>query len=155
VKTSSLLSLTMLGAAFVWACSGDDPSTSELTAANGSSSSVASSSATGGGKALPCGPNKTCASACCLVTNDAGIYCSGSPSQCPSTALVKTECDGPSDCAQGQVCCGVHGTAFVTYCRAYCNDGEEQFCNAQGDCPAGTCNDVTWNGPTGYTSCQP
>lgn len=142
-----------LGAASAWACSGDESSTRDPRSGS-AESSAESSSAAGGGKGFPCGTSKTCAIACCLISNEYGAQCTSPPEACPSTAFVKTECDGPSDCTAEQVCCGSYDTTFRTGCRAYCNDGEATFCNANSECETGSCKDVSWNGPTGYKSCQ-
>lgn len=149
VVVATLASLALLGA-----CAAD-PETSELGVGGGSSSTVASSSASGAGKALPCGAAKTCPGFCCLVSHDGGgTFCAAKTTQCPNTAFIKTECAGTADCDSGQVCCGATGDRFFTACRAYCADGEETFCESQADCAAGTCTDVTWNGPTGYRACR-
>jgi hypothetical protein len=52
---------------------------------------------------------------------------------------LEARCDGPEDCAQGQLCCA-GGTGRAAYtgftCAASCSSTSRQACHAAGDCPA-------------------
>jgi hypothetical protein len=52
---------------------------------------------------------------------------------------LEARCDGPEDCAQGQLCCagGTGRDAYTDFsCAASCSSASRQACHADGDCPA-------------------
>lgn len=137
------------------ACGGDESATSELTSGSGGASTTSSSTASGSGKALPCGGDKLCENVCCIISPEYTPFCAPNPGQCPAKAFIETQCNGSSDCASGEECCGNVGDKFLTVCRAFCAEGEIAFCDSQADCTTGTCKEVIWKGKTGYNGCQP
>jgi hypothetical protein len=53
--------------------------------------------------------------------------------------ILEARCDGPEDCAQGELCCagGTSRTAYTGFsCAASCSSTSRQACHADGDCPA-------------------
>lgn len=50
--------------------------------------------------------------------------------------VITVSCDGPEDCAQGQVCCaaGSGRTLSEFACAASCSSGTRQACHAKSDC---------------------
>ena len=52
---------------------------------------------------------------------------------------LEARCDGPEDCAQGQLCCagGTSRNAYTGFsCATSCSSTSRQACHADGDCPA-------------------
>ncbi len=141
-----------VAAAWALACS-SDPSHSEFGGggATGAGGSCTPSPA-GGDKNLPCATLR-CSSFCCYQSQESGPHCVPSLGKCPNPQIL-TQCDGPSDCPMGQSCCGRAATTFTSSCKAQCDADELTFCECASECGAGkSCNDVFWNGSTGYKSC--
>jgi hypothetical protein len=115
-------------------------------AASGGSAGAASGG-TGGGQS---GPSVACGSTACPVATS---YCCNHPNQpdeCKAngsacTFGVEMACDGPEDCASGQVCCatlfiqGQNQSYTSTACAAACTGKTARVvCGASGTCPTGT-----------------
>jgi hypothetical protein len=123
------------------------------TGGSGGSGTGGSGGSVGAGQAT-CGITNPdiCALAsekCCVL--DPGFdYCgpAAQPCQCDSGActLLEVLCDGPEDCASGQMCCGFYdGTQYTrTECRSSCvmQNGEFEMCHQGAQCatPGTTCS---------------
>lgn len=113
------------------------------------------------------GTNTSCAigQTCCDVPNKStpGSSCIASGSTCPTSTPKPAsawECDAPSQCGTGKICCGI-GTPKLrtgcTYdevfpaegskCEVSCTTGQYVICEANADCPTGkTCTPLKSGG---------
>jgi hypothetical protein len=109
-------------------------------------------SAVDGGRDLSCA---TATQQCCETpSDDAGpSTCVQAGSTCPAAGSTVWQCEDPSNCPTGQVCCaaatleqdtscgyfraapGFQGT----HCAASCAAGELTICEQQSECATGTC----------------
>ncbi|MBX3245997.1 MAG: hypothetical protein KF901_02305 [Myxococcales bacterium] len=85
--------------------------------------------------------------ACC--TSMSGQTC-GPPSSCSGGLIAQPGyCDGPEDCAGGQVCCAPGGLSDVfagtgTTCEASCTGTRVMMCQTDADCLAGSACHTCW-----------
>lgn len=115
-------------------------------------------SGTNGGKDIYCGRTDTCCQPP-KSANTASTCVSGKTTTCPTPSSTAWECEGPLDCAGGQVCCAYGNGAPValstdtcgpylskfegTKCEATCAAGELAVCSQASECPNGkTCTAV-------------
>ncbi len=103
---------------------GDDPPTDDDGSGGGSASS-----------SIDCG-TITCADACCPGADSCGDMGCINPSNGHGTVMY---CDGPEDCASGEICCASSGGANYTStsCTADPCIGvvAEVVCHTSADCP--------------------
>jgi hypothetical protein len=111
----------------------------------------------------PGAKNISCAETeqCCQNAKGAGVStCVAKGAACPIAAATVWECEDPSNCPMGQVCCAhssAAGTAVTvgtdtcgsflskfsgTKCAASCAAGELVVCEQQSECTMGTCTAV-------------
>jgi len=106
-----------------------------------------------------CAPGQTC----CEYPVGAPSTCVARGTMCPTmggVSAVSWECDAPSQCGGGAMCCG-NGTPMVrpgcsyfevrpaqgTSCAATCGTGQYVVCEANSDCPTGrTCTPLKSEG---------
>lgn len=85
-----------------------------------------------------CQPGQVC---CFDINNPFEDACG---SECDPEIAHTFGCDGPQDCAQGEMCCAsVSGSAIVgTGCVLGCGSPNIVLCESTDDCPSGTCQQV-------------
>lgn len=109
-------------------------------------------SAVDGGRDISCA---TATQQCCETSSDdAGpSTCVQAGSACPAAGSTIWQCEDPSNCPTGQVCCAAAtleqdtvcgyfraAPGFGgTHCAASCAAGELRVCEQQSECPSGTC----------------
>jgi hypothetical protein len=125
--------------------------------AAGSGGTAGASGGSGGGTGagvVKCG-NDECEAAqseICCVTNPGNATCHVG-SACPQGTML-LGCDDPSDCANGQVCCGTFGDITLkSSCEAACTLAGQPMCASANDCAGGMycCPALT----PAYTVCTP
>jgi hypothetical protein len=116
----------------------------------GSTSSGGSAGSSGSGGGSPTG-GVQCGSVICDLSQHQCCAFYNQPYKCVKTAAeclygVDVLCDGPEDCASGQVCCGqmfVQGQnkSYEEFsCAASCDAADQRvICGSSGSCPSGTC----------------
>jgi hypothetical protein len=83
----------------------------------------------------------TCGSTSCDTTRG-NVCCETFPPMCTAMPCPRgvqtTGCDGPEDCANGQVCCLLVAPIFGSACVADCQSTGDQrgrICHTRDDCP--------------------
>ncbi len=115
------------------------------------------SATTTGGKDIYCAETEQC---CENAKGSGASTCVAKGTACPVTGATAWECEDPSNCAAGQVCCAHSSAAGTpvtvgsdtcgpflskfsgTKCAASCAAGELVVCEQQSECAMGTCTAV-------------
>lgn len=86
---------------------------------------------------VTCLDGQTCQDRCCRVAGPNLPWVCATGGECPAALFGQSSCDGPEDCAAGQVCCPMPDDIA---CAATCP--LEAMCHTDKDCPAGqACSD--------------
>ncbi len=113
----------------------------------GGSGTGGTGGSSGSGKSVACGSsNCSLPSKFCCHHNNQPAVCQAAGTTC--TYGVPLSCDGPEDCASGQVCCatlfiqGQNENYVSTACASSCTGKDYRVvCGASGTCPSGqTCS---------------
>lgn len=120
------------------ACDDRNPSTGNDTCVEGTCAGIVlpldDPSTPGDDRAgwVTCADGSVCQDRCCLVSGLGLPWVCSTGGVCPGSQWGQSSCDGPEDCAQGQVCCPMSDDIS---CRSSC--AVEALCHTDRDCPTG------------------